>query len=100
MLAILSATATIAGLVLVFSGFLFAVISSLPPETADRHLARFAVPAKLAVIPFVLALITASTSYAWLITCNALAYTASVILFWVVLALTAAYGAFVLLIRL
>ncbi len=67
MLAILSASASIAGLVLVFSGFLVSQYMALDAErTNERLIKRLRNFARWGVVPFVCSILAGGLSFKWL----------------------------------
>ena len=91
-LAVLGASVSIAGLLLVFCGFLFSQAAIFPSVTADATIQKFRRGGRFGVIPLLSALIVAGTSFAWLLSPNVCLYRAATIGFFVALAATAAYG--------
>jgi hypothetical protein len=98
MIAVLGGSASIAGLLLVFCGFLFAQASMLPatitPTATIRKFKRFG---RLGVAPFTLAILVTGTSFWWLLCqCN-LVYLVTLWAFGLLLLATAIYGAVTIL---
>jgi hypothetical protein len=98
MIAVLGAAVGLAGLLLIFSGFLFAQAAAFPPETTDNAtINKFRNAGRLGVAPFVLALAVSGLAFAWMIGPSSCLYFACAIGFGVLLLVSAAYGAFVLI---
>jgi hypothetical protein len=98
MIALLGASVALAGLLLVVSGFVFAQANSFPSETTDdAMLEKMETAAKLGLFPFVLALIDAALCLVWLMHNSACTYLISEYGFFLLLLMTAAYGAVLLL---
>ena len=96
-IAILGASVGMAGLLLIFAGYLFAQATSFPPATTDDEIiAKYRNAGRFGVWPFLLSLFDATLALMWLIWCDPLLYTASVVCFFASLAFTAIYGATVL----
>ncbi len=68
--AILGAAVALAGLLLVFCGFLYAQADSFPSTTDDTLLDKYKNAAKVGVIPFVGCLIVAALAGGWLRTAS------------------------------
>jgi hypothetical protein len=66
-LAVLGASVALAGLLLVFCGFLFTQADSLPSTTRDEVIDKYRRAGKLGLVPFLLALIVAGDAFAWLL---------------------------------
>jgi hypothetical protein len=98
MLAILSASAALAGLVLVFSGFLVSQYMALNPETTEQKrinkLRRFA---KCGVLPFVCSIVSGVFSFMWLIHPGQTYYDYAIYTFETLGVVTAIYGIFAFL---
>jgi hypothetical protein len=67
MIAILGASIALAGLLLVFSGFLFAQAASFPPTTSDEIINKYRNAGRWGLLPFLLSLAVAMVAYVWLI---------------------------------
>ena len=81
-LAILGASAGVAGLVLVFVGILITAIAGYPGETSPRTLRPFRLGAWAAVGVFGLSLLTTALSLGWLVVADAHSlYVATICLF-------------------
>lgn len=95
--ATLGGSVALAGLLLIFSGFLFSQASSFDRDsTPDDVIERFKRAARCGVVPFVGSLSTAGISLWWLLRPGQRVFNASWVGFAVVLAITAIYGAAVL----
>ena len=66
-IAIIGAAVALAGLLLVFAGFLFGQAASFPPSTPDAITEKFTRKAKLAVVPFLGALLDAGIALGWML---------------------------------
>lgn len=98
MIALLGAAVGLAGLLLVVSGFVFSQANSFPSETTDDEmLGKLERAAKLGLIPFVLALGDAALCLVWLMHNSLCVYRTSEYGFFLLLLLTAGYGAVLLL---
>lgn len=64
---ILGASGALAGLLLVFGGFIFAQAASFPPTTANKIIERYANAGRRAILPFWGFLATTLSSVAWLV---------------------------------
>lgn len=94
MIGILGAAVGLAGLLLVFCGFLFAQASSFPPEhTDDSTINRYRNAGKLGLWPFLGSLATALAATGWLVFGGCQLYYSIVGLFAILLIATALYGA-------
>jgi|SRR5689334_12187184 hypothetical protein len=67
MIAILGSAIALAGLLLIFSGFLFAQADSFPSQTSDETIDRYRNAGRWGLAPFLLALGVAGTAYLWMI---------------------------------
>jgi len=65
-IAILGAAVSLAGLLLIFSGFLFTQAWSFPPATSDKIINRVKNAGRAGMLPFVFALAVAAASVFWL----------------------------------
>jgi hypothetical protein len=95
--AVLGASVGLAGLLLVFSGFVFAQADGFPKATTDdaiidkyRNVGRFG------LIPFLLALLVSALTVIWFLHPSCCLYYAAVIGFIVLLVASALYGTIVL----
>jgi hypothetical protein len=97
---IVGAAIALAGLLLVFSGFVFAQADTFPPTTDDKTIKRYKSAGKWGLLPFGLALTDAAIAMGWLLNpCPGL-YVAALAGFFMSIGLAAAYGGFCLLIYL
>jgi hypothetical protein len=97
-LAVLGGSVSLAGLLLVFSGFLFAQATGFDPEhTSDAVINKYRKAAKFGVLPFLMCLILAGIAVWWLLTPTALLLSISWIGFITLLIVTAIYGAYTIL---
>lgn len=80
-LGILGASGALAGLLLVFSGFIFSQAASFPSSTDDQIISKYTKAGRLAIYPFWGFLITMLVSISWLLHPSVCTYTACVILF-------------------
>jgi hypothetical protein len=94
---LLSGSLTLSGLLMVFSGFLFAQAASFPSSTPDETIDRFRSAGKFAIAPFLLALIIAGMCLGWMLTQNDLLFIFCWVASFLLLIGTGAYGAFVIL---
>ena len=93
-LGILGASVGLAGLLLVFCGFLFAQAASFPQEhTDDATINRYRNAGKLGVWPFLGSLGIALAATVWLVVGGCLFYYGIVTIFVILLVATALYGA-------
>jgi hypothetical protein len=98
MIALLGAAVSLAGLLLVVAGYVFAQVNSFPRATTDDSiLKRYETAAKLGLIPFLMSLIEAALCLVWLICSSRCLYLNSVIGFFLLLVMTAAYGSVLIL---
>jgi hypothetical protein len=92
-IAILGASVALAGLLLVFCGFLFTQAASFPRETTpDDVIDRYRRAGKSGLIPFLISLALAGTSLAWLLCPAPWLFSVCWIGFSCLLVLTAIYG--------
>ena len=92
-LGILGASGALAGLLLVFSGFIFAQAASFPAaDTDDKSIAKYTSAARLAIFPFLGFLGTTLLSIVWLIFPQPYLYASCIILFVVLVIGTGVYG--------
>ena len=94
---VLGASVSIAGLLLVFSGFLFTQAATLPATMSDEIIDRFRRGGKLAMVPFLLSLLVAGASFWWLLHQTVWLYDQISYGFMLLLVVTAAYGALTIL---
>jgi|ERR1035437_7622863 hypothetical protein len=98
MVAVLGAAVGLAGLLLIFSGFLFAQAASFPRDsTPDTTIDRYSNAGRWGLAPFLMALAVAALSFAWLIDPCIYLYRATVIGFVLLIATSACYGSFMLI---
>ncbi len=94
----LGAAVALAGLLLVFSGFLFSQADSLPPESTDNStIRRYKKAARIGMVPFVGCLGLAGIAAAWLHAPGPILFHFVWAGFAAMLAVTAGYGAWVIL---
>ena len=91
-LGILGASVALAGLILVFGGFIFAQAASFPSTTDDKIIKRYTTAGRLALLPFWTSLVTTLLSMLWLLHQSPCIYGASVFLFIVLVVGTGVYG--------
>jgi len=65
-LAVLGASSTLASILLVFVGFLFAHAESIPETVADEISDKYRITAKLGIVPFLACVAVMLASYGWL----------------------------------
>jgi hypothetical protein len=94
MVAILGAAVGFAGLLLIFSGFLFAQAGSFPPEsTDDATIDRYRNAGKWGLLPFFTALTVAALSFAWMVHPSPCVYWSAILVFGFLSPADAACGA-------
>jgi hypothetical protein len=92
-IAVFGASVALAGLLLVFIGFVFSQAANFPPETTDdKVIRRYEMAGKLGIIPFVLSLSDAALGLWWLLAGSPRVYASTVSGFFLLLVLTALYG--------
>ena len=92
-IAVFGASVALAGLLLIFVGFVFSQGASFPPETTDDKLIqRYERAGKMGMVPFVLALTEATLCLFWLLAEDHSLYVGAMLGFFLLLALTALYG--------
>jgi len=96
-IAILGAAIGLAGLLLVVAGFVLALVAGFPAAVGNPRRRQYERAAKLALIPFLLALADAALSLEWLLSSSPRLFRTTVDGFFLVLALTAVYGIVLLL---
>ena len=64
---ILGASGALAGLLLVFSGFVFSQAASFPDTTPDAVIKKYTKAGRLALLPFLGSLVTTLLALAWLL---------------------------------
>ncbi len=89
---ILGASVALTGLILVFSGFIFAQAASFPPTTDDQIIKKYTTAARLALLPFWTSLVTTILSLIWLLHHSPYIYAISVFLFFALVIGTGIYG--------
>lgn len=92
-LAILASAVGLAGLLLVFSGFVLSQAAGFPNTVDNAITRRFERAAKFGVLPFLLALVVSFLSFYWLLHPGPTLYCSAVYGFLVLLASTGLYGA-------
>jgi hypothetical protein len=65
-LAVLSGSASIASILLVFIGFVIARAEALPAVTDDSIISKYTLPAKIGLIPLLAQVVVLAASYLWL----------------------------------
>lgn len=96
-IAVLGASVGLAGLLLVFSGFVFAQADGFPKATTDDALIdKYRNVGRFGLIPFLLALLVSALTVVWFLHPSRCLYYASVIGFIVLLVASALYGTIVL----
>ena len=91
-LGVLGASVSIAGLLLVFCGFLFGQAAIFPPTTPDAIIERFRRGGRIGIAPFLGSLAVATCSFTWLLFGQSWMYWVAVDGFALVLVATAVYG--------
>ena len=91
-IATLGASSAIAGLILIFCGFLFAQAAIFPPETSDKTIQKFTRCGRLGVIPFMLSMAVTAISFYWLLHPGDSVFACNAVLFWATILLTVVYG--------
>jgi len=91
-LGILGASGALAGLLLVFGGFIFSQAASFPSGTDDQIIGRYTKAGRLAIYPFWGFLVTTLLSVAWLVHPFYCIYAACVGLFVILVIGTGIYG--------
>lgn len=89
---ILGASGALAGLLLVFGGFIFAQAASFPASTDDKVTERYTRAGKLAILPFWGFLTTTVLSVFWLLFPSHCLLVFTVILFCLLVVGTGIYG--------
>ena len=92
-LGILGASGTLAGLLLIFGGYLFAQASSFPPDTDDAVIQKYTRVGRFAVWPFLGFIISTVLCVAWLIDAQVCVYWSCIVIFLVSVVITGIYGA-------
>ena len=91
-LGILGASGALAGLLLVFGGFIFAQAASFPSSTDDQIIDKYTKAGRLAIFPFWGFLITMLLSMGWLLHPSQCVYAVCVSLFIILVIGTGVYG--------
>ena len=91
-LGILGASGALAGLLLVFGGFIFSQAASFPSSTDDEIIGKYTKAGRLAILPFWGFLITTLLSIAWLLHQSEWVYVVCVSLFVILVIGTGIYG--------
>ena len=89
---ILGASGTLAGLLLVFSGFIFAQAASFPSDTSEKITGRYTKAGRLAIIPFWGFLATTLMAVIWLMFPTHCLFVFTSTLFCLLVAWTGVYG--------
>jgi hypothetical protein len=92
-LAILASAVALAGLLLVFSGFVLSQAAGFPNTVDNEITQRFEKAAKVGVWPFLLALLVSAVSFYWLLHPGPTVFGLAVWGFFALLAATGLYGA-------
>jgi hypothetical protein len=90
---ILGASGALAGLLLVFSGFIFAQAASFPAEISNKYSAKYTKAGRLALYPFLGFLVTTVGSICWLLFPNPCLFVVCIALFLLLVVWTGVYGA-------
>lgn len=92
-MSILGAAVGLAGLLLVFSGFIFAQAASFPTETPDRITSKYIMAARIAIyLPFLGFLLNTILCLAWMLCPSQSVYVVCIALFMILVIGTGAYG--------
>src|SRR2546427_457828 len=91
-LGILGASGALAGLLLVFGGFIFSQAASFPSSTDDKIISKYTRAGRLAIYPFWGFLTTTLLSIVWLLHQSTCIYATCVALFIVLVIGTGIYG--------
>jgi len=91
-IAILGAAVSLAGLLLIFCGFLFTQLAALDPLTPDPTLNSYRGAARWGLFPFAICLAEAGVALWWLLSPSDLLFTTLWVGFVALLAGTALYG--------
>ena len=89
---ILGASGALAGLILVFGGFIFSQAASFPPTTADEVIEKYTKAGRWAIYPFWGFLITTLLSVWWMLRQSECVYAVCVGLFILLVIGTGLYG--------
>jgi hypothetical protein len=91
--AVIGASSSLAGLLLVFCGFLFAQASSFPPATTDDAvIEKYRNTARAGLWPFLISLAIAAIGAAWMLWPSKWSFAISVGMFFVLLGWTGVYA--------
>jgi hypothetical protein len=91
-IAVLGSSVAMAGLILVFGGFIFAQAASFPSSTDDVIISKYTRAGRLAIYPFWGFLVTTALSVVWMLYQNQCLYVACVALFLALVVATGVYG--------
>lgn len=97
MVAILGAAIGLAGLLLIFSGFLFGQAASFPSTTPDEIIDRYRNAGRWGLAPFLIALAVATLAFVWMIAPCASIYWATIWGFGILIVSSGFYGSFMLI---
>jgi hypothetical protein len=97
-LAVLGGSVSLAGLLLIFSGFLFAQADGFDSDrTSDKTINHYRNAGRFGAIPFLLCMVLAAVSLWWLHSPSLVLLGVSWIGFLILLAITALYGGYTIL---
>lgn len=96
-IALLGASVGLAGLLLLFSGFVFTEAASFPAEIPDEITRKYRRVGKFGLLPFLLSLVVAALCVFWFAFPTDSLYCATVFLFLMLLLMTLLFGFWVLL---
>jgi Na+(H+)/acetate symporter ActP len=96
-IALLGSSVSFAGLLLIFSGFLFAQASSFPATTNDELIDRYRNAGRWGLLPFLMALAVTALAFVWMVHPSPCFYRATLVGFAFLIATSAFYGAFMLI---
>jgi hypothetical protein len=98
MIALLGSSVAFAGLLLVFSGFLFAQANYFPSaSTPNETIRKYKSAGRWGLVPFLMALAVTAAAFAWMVHPSPCFYWSAVIGFAFLIAASAFYGAFMLI---
>jgi hypothetical protein len=100
MIAVLGAAVGLGGLLLIFSGLLFAQAASLPATTSDDTKNRYRNAGRWGLLPFLVALAVAGLSFVWMICPGLCIYRTTIVGFGILIVISALYGSFILILYL
>jgi hypothetical protein len=89
---ILGASGALAGLLLVFSGFIFAQAASFPSDTSNKIIGRYTKAGRLGILPFWGFLLTTLMAVSWLSFPTHCLFLITTILFCLLVVCTGVYG--------